>query len=294
VLAGVWSVSVPFPKARAADVYVVDTVQREETRLLGQSLEAACPSCGTVKYRQMNGNMRAATTIADELRVEERAGRLALVVTLGKPATKVIADRLENAPVFYTFVGAPMPAYRNSDRVRGFPTDAPVDVQMGLLRELLPSLETAGIVLSRSNVMSADYRRLGNSASLNLYWIEDRKEMPDALRRAVSQNDALIFLRDSMVINKDTIRFLLQFTLENGRHTLGYSKPLVDMGFAAALVPRAEAFGRLVGQAAERHLTGAEDADMVADRSFYDVHLNNKVISQLARRTKPVQHTGRR
>lgn len=280
--------------ASAQDVYIVDTVDREETQALGATLEQQCAACGTIKYVHMGGNMRAAQEIAGQLKEMEADGRLSLVVTLGKPATRIIADKLEETPILYTLVGAPIAEYQANERVKGFPTDAPVSLQLDLLREMAPSISTAGIVLSDRHKARPHYQKISSTEGLKLYWIGDRKEMPEALRTAVRQNDAVIFLRDSMVINKDTIRFLLQYTLENGRHTLGYSKPLVDMGFAAALVPKPEAFGRLVGSAAQQILSGEEVVPLPADRSFYDVHLNERVLNQLTRRVRSQATVGGR
>ncbi len=271
----------------AQDVYIVDTVDRAESRQLGQTLGEQCAACGHITYVNMGGNMRAAREVASRLEALEEEGALSLVVTLGKPATRIIANRLKRTPVLYTLVGEPIPEFQSSERVKGFPTDAPVALQLDVLREMAPSIHSAGIVLSEKHQAKKRYQRIATAEGLKFYWIDNEKEMPDALRRAVRQNDAVIFLRDSMVINKDTVRFLLQYTLENGRHTLGYSRPLVDMGLTAGLVPKPEAFGALVGHAAQEILSGETVSPKTADRSFYDIHLNEKVLSQLSRRTGP-------
>lgn len=268
----------------AYEVYIVDTVDRQEGRQLGKALADWCPACGTITHVNMGGNMRAARDVAGRLEGLEDEGNLSLVITLGKPATRIIANRLKRTPILYTLVGEPIPEFHSSERVRGFPTDAPVTLQLDVLREMAPSIHSAGIVLSASQKAKMQYQRFATTAGLKFYWIYNEKEMPEALRKAVRQNDAVIFLRDSMVINKDTVRFLLQYTLEHGRHTLGYSRPLVDMGLAAALVPKPEAFGKLVGLAAQEILSGRDVSPKTADRSFYDIHLNEKVLSQLTQR----------
>lgn len=274
--------------ALASDIYVVDTIDRAATRELGRALADACGSCGELKYRQMNGNLRTAKRIAEELAVEEKAGRLSLVVTLGRPATRVVADRLKATPVLYTFVGQPIEQYQNSDRVFGLPTDAPLAAQVNLLRQLLPGFKSAGIVVGEG----AEFNRSGKSVELipdlNVYRINDRKELPSALRTAVQMNDALILVRDQMVVNNDSIKFVLQHTLENGRHTVAYSRSLVDMGLAAALVPRPEAFGRLLGASVEVFLTGGQMEIRPARDTDYHVHTNPRVLEQLNRMGRPL------
>lgn len=271
----------------AQEVYIVDTIDRQEGRQLGKALADWCPACGTVTHVNMGGNMRAAREVADRLEGLEDEGHLSIVVTLGKPATRIIANRLKKTPILYTLVGEPIAEFQAIERVKGFPTDAPVMLQLNVLREVAPSIHSAGIVLSEGHEEKKRYQRIPTAAGLKFYWIGNEKEMPEALRKAVRQNDAVIFLRDNMVINKDTVRFLLQYTLEHGRHTLGYSRPLVDMGLTAGLVPKPEAFGKLVGRAAQEILSGKNVSRKTADRSFYDIHLNEKVLSQLTRQAGP-------
>lgn len=276
------------PTALASDIYVVDTIDRAATRQFGQALADACGSCGELKYRQMNGNLRSAKRIAEELAVEEKAGRLSLVVTLGRPATRVVADRLEATPVLYTFVGQPIEQYQNSDRIFGLPTDAPLAAQVNLLRQLLPGFKSAGIVVGEGADFSGPGERAEQIPDLNIYRINDRKELASALRTAVQMNDALILVRDQMVVNNDSIKFVLRHTLENGRHTVAYSRSLVDMGLAAALVPRPEAFGRLLGASVEVFLTGGQLEIRPARDTDYHVHTNPRVLEQLNRMGRPL------
>lgn len=271
--------------ASAGDVYIVDTVERDAAQHVGRGLQGACRTCGKIQYRHMNGNMRAARKIAEELYEEERAGNLSLVVTLGRPATQVIAERLETTPVIYTFVGQEIPKYSASDRILALPTDASLDTQIKLLQQILPGVRNAGIILSSSNNPALKNRRSAHSVGLNIYRIKSPRELPDAIRTAVQDNDALILLRDRMVINNDSIQFVLRHTLENGRHTIAYSPSLVDMGLAAALVPRPEAFGRRIGDAAETFLTGGALTIGTAVESDYHIHTNPRVIERLKRRS---------
>lgn len=288
VCAPLFSVFETSTAANAVDVYVVDTVDRRATRIFGEALARACASCGTIKYRQMNGNLRAARRIAHELLEEEEAGRLSLVVTLGRPATRVIVNHLKKTPILYTFVGRRIDAYEDSPRVFGLPTDAPLEVQLDLLQRLQPDIKSAGIVISQGNKGLVTRSDSIGAIGLNIYHIENSRELPDALRTAVQMNDALILLRDRMVVNNDSIKFLLQHTLENGRHTVAYSRSLVDMGLAVALVPKPEAFGRLLGGSAEAYLQGGQPANVQTSEAHYRVHTNPKVIEQLKQRTRPL------
>lgn len=269
--------------AAARDIYIVDTVEREATRQFGDALAAACSSCNEIQYRQMNGNMRAARRIAEELSEVEREGNLTLVVTLGRPATRIVVDKLKNTPVLYTFVGREISRYQGSERVIGLPTDASLTTQVSLLTKLLPTVRSAGIVVGGGNNAVSDDMASMLDVGVNVYRINDRKELPSALRTAVQMNDALILLRDQMVVNNDSIKFVLRQTLESGRHTIAYSRSLVDMGFAAALVPRPEAFGRLVGQSVEAFLSGGRLEAVETSESDYLVHTNPKVLERLER-----------
>ncbi len=271
-------------QAIAGDVFIVDTVEREATRQFGNALAAACETCGDIQYRQMNGNMRTARRIAEELSREEQSGNLSLVITLGKPATRVLADKLKTTTILYTFVGREIAEFKDSTRVIGLPTDAPVLTQVSLLAKLLPSARSAGILIGGGSSPAFEGMLDASDIAINVYRINDRNDLPAALRMAVQKNDALILLRDRMVVNNDTIQFVLQQTLENGRHTIAYSQSLVDMGFAAALVPKPEAFGRHVGSAVDAFLAGGQLAIARVEEEDYIVHVNPTVMERLNRR----------
>lgn len=279
-------------QASASDIYIVDTIERPETEVLGKALAENCRSCGTIIYRQMAGSSRVARRIADELYEAEQSGRLAFVVTLGRPATQVIADKLKKTPVIYTFVGREIDRYRGSGRIRGLPTDAPLQVQIDLLAKLAPNATSAGIVLGQTQQPGLEGSIAGvMNLSINVYRINDYGELPDALRRAVKMNEALILLRDRMVINNDSIKFVMQQALENGRHTIAYSRSLVDMGLAAALLPKPEAFGRHIGASLEAHLSGETlTLEQVGDAGYF-VHTNPRVLDRLQQRRRAVQLT---
>lgn len=270
-------------QAAEGDIYIVDTVEREAAKQLGEALAAMCASCGEIQYRQMNGNMRAARRIAEELSRKEENGSLSLVITLGKPATRVLADKLKTTTILYTFVGQEIAEYKGSEQVIGLPTDAPLLTQVSLLTKLLPTVRSAGILLGGGNSANLEGALGASDIAINVYRINDRNDLPDALRMAVKSNDALILLRDRMVVNNDTVQFVLQQTLENGRHTIAYSQSLVDMGFAAALVPKPEAFGRLIGQAVEGFFAHGKLLIGAAGEDDYLVHLNPTVMERLDR-----------
>lgn len=273
--------------ALAGDVYVVDTIDRPATQQLGEALKRDCISCGALKYRQMHGSLRVAKRIAAELATEEKAGRLSLVVTLGRPATRVIAEKLEKTPVFYTFVGQKIEQFATSARIVGLPTDAPLEAQLKLLRKLQPEFRSAGIVVGDRNNRFQRSTERPDPKHINIYRVKDRKEIANALREAVQMNDALILIRDQMVVNNDTIKFVMQHTLENGRHTIAYSRSLVDMGLAAALVPKPEAFGRLLGKSIQNYMDNGVLEVMPAVETDYHVHTNARVLEQLDRIGRP-------
>ncbi len=272
----------------AGDVYVVDTIDRPATQQLGEALRRECASCGALKYRQMNGSLRVAKRIAAELAAEEKAGRLSLVVTLGRPATRVIAEKLEHTPVIYTFVGQEIGQFARSALIVGLPTDAPLKAQLKLLRKLQPEFRSAGIVVGERNNRFQQSSESPDPEHINIYRIKDRKDIASALREAVHMNDALILIRDPMVVNNDTIKFVMQHTLENGRHTIAYSRSLVDMGLAAALVPKPEAFGRLLGKSIQNYMDHGVLEVVPAVEADYLVHTNARVLEQLNRIGRPL------
>lgn len=276
----------PFSSLVQADdrVIVVDTVDRAAGRQLSRAVEQFCPSCGPVAYRHINGDRRTGRRLAAELKQLEQDGKLSLVITLGKPATNIIADSLRNTPVFYSMVGSPISGQSKNEGVTGFPTDAPVELQVEVLRGLVPGLKNIGIVAGQQQAQLIRSSATPKHGDLKVYEVERDSQLPKTLRQAVRASDALIFVRDPRVINNDSVRFVIQQTLANRVHTFGYSEALVDMGLGFAMVPRPEAFGRRLGEAAERLLKGHQPQNRTLTADEYTIHRNEAVLMQAAER----------
>lgn len=281
VIAAIVSMTAPAraiaSETAAKEIYVIDTIARSIGIEFKEAISTSCPSCGPITFTHMGGNMRTGLAIAKDLRAAEKASKLAFVVTLGKPATAIIAKTLKNTDIFYTMVGAPLSNLAAHKNIHAFPTDAPLAVQVRTLIRYAPTTRKIAIISSRKLKVPL----LQDEADITLYDINSTRQLPQALRQVAISNDALIFLRDAKVINNDTIQFIVGFTLENQLRTLGYSQALVKAGLSLALVPSPEAFGHHIGVAAESLLSKGEWQSTKRTINDYEIHVNDKVLNHL-------------
>lgn len=267
----------------AQTVHVVDTVKRAETSQLLEAIKQHCSdACGNVVYQEMGGSRRSAIAAISELAEQEASGDVSLVITMGKPAATMVANSLQTTPIIYTMVGEYIAELADRSSIVGVPTDAPLQLQLDIIKRLDLTKGSLGVFLGSNDSPSLiDDLRLPEGLEVRTYRVADTKEMPQALRLAVRENTGLIFLRNRMVINRDTFRYVLRVTLENRVFTMGYSKSLVDMGFTAAMAPKVDAFGARIATVAKQMLA-SEPVDLPEiSLAEHSVHINDRTIEQV-------------
>jgi ABC-type uncharacterized transport system substrate-binding protein len=267
----------------AANIVVVDTVEHEASHRLARAFQANCDACSTIEFMHMEGSRRAGQAIAVELKKRENNKTVDLVVAIGPPAAEILSGTLRKTPIIYTMVGTELLHLGNRSNLHALPVDAPLEIQLQALTTTLPSIRSVGLILSEPKKWKPHpFDRTNLPAGLRLYEISGAKKMPEALRKASNENDALIFMRDPSVVNRDSIKFIVEYTLQKRIRTFTYSKTLVDMGMGMALVPNPTAFGERAAALTKQLLNG--DATVHAPLSLDDFHLhqNARALAQIA------------
>ena len=279
-LAVVWA-SLP---AVAANVYIVDTAKREHSLALAEAVNRACSLCRPVKYMDMRGSFRIGREIAYELRDREAEGALDLVITLGRPATRLVMPELGSTPLFHSLTGAGR-STPDSPSVIGFNTDPPIELQMAALKSLSPNVTSVGFIATKGT-LDAVRQDILEAASvqrldIKFYYVENAYDVPEALRRAIQQTSGLIFLRDKTVINGDTARYILRMTLENQIPTISFSDALVRKGMLAALIHDTDKLGERIGEAAQFLLSNGRLPDETPPARYYQLLINGASLEQI-------------
>lgn len=270
--------------ASAANVYIVDTAKREKSLALAEAVNRACSLCRPVKYMDMRGSFRIGREIAYELRDKEEEGALDLVITLGRPATRLVQPELGSTPLFHSLTSGRRETADDAS-VIGFETDPPIELQMAALKALSPAVSSVGFIATKITLdeVRADILTAASAQRLDikLYYVENAYDVPEALRRAIQETSGLIFLRDKAVLNGDTARYILRMTLENQVPTISFSDALVRKGMLAALIHDTDKLGELIGQAAQYLLTNGRLPDTKPPARYYQLLINGASLEQI-------------
>ena len=268
-----------------ADVFVIDTMKREQSFKLAQAIGMQCPACGTIRYMDMKRSYTTARDIVNDLHEREKNGTLDLLITLGKPATEVISREFSNKPIFYSLLDTPLDGYQGSGLVLDFLAEPPVALQLFSLLAMAPGTRKVGFLAHKDSLdpLRDEILKAATIAgvALKFYYIERSEDVGDGLRQAIQETDGLIFVRDKTVINGDTIKFILRLTLENQIPTIGYTTSLVDMGMTAALTAEPNRLGKKIGIAAQAFLTGGKMPSRLAENDLFVLEVNSSSIKQV-------------
>jgi len=250
------------PELAAAEVVIVDSNKHSESFALAQAVSRHCPQCGTIQYMDMQRDIAVGRLVIADLKAREEKGNLDLVIALGPMATRITAQDLQRTPVFYLMRERPTRDLPGTDRVKALTANPPAGLQLAAFKALVPGMRRIGLLLRRSTAAPV-YDELVAAAAdlgvgLSFFYVDRPEDVSPGLRQAIGETDGLLFLRDSMVINGDTIRFILRLTLENRVPTFTYSSDLVAMGMGASLHVDREKLARYIGAVVDARLSGKQ------------------------------------
>ena len=250
--------------AAFANVVIVDSDKHSASYRLAESIAANCTGCGNVSYMNMHRDKGTGHAVLADLRERKAQGELGLVITLGPIATRLVTEGMPETPVYYLMREKPSAKVREAANARGMQVEPDVALRLATFKALAPQMQTVGVLARRSTVdpvrdeLVAAAGELG--IRLNFFYIERPDDVSPGLRQAISETDGLLFLRDIVVINTNTIRFILRMTLENRIPTFAYSPDLVPMGMGAAIEIDPDKLARQVARTASALVNGDKGA----------------------------------
>lgn len=279
-----FAISAVLQAAKAENVYVIDTSKRPHSLAFANAINQACPSCQPVKYMDMHGSHRLARQIGSTLTDLHQKKELDLVVTIGRPATRLVARTLDDVPIFHSMAANPLPDSNESPNVINVEAVPPLSLQLQTLITLAPETRTIGFLGTRETL--EPHLNIANKAAAQMgiqvkfYYVRRPYDVSNGLRKAIRETDGLIFLHDPVVVNADTVNYLLRLTLENRIPTLGYSEKLVERGMLAALTTNPEYFGKKLGEAIQQYIETGEEPSIEMIPALFQLHINGNTASQ--------------
>ena len=192
-----------------------------------------------------------------------RQDRASLVLTLGSIGTQAAVRDVHDLPIVAGLV-------LNADDISkatnatAVVLEFPVETELRYLQRLLPGQRNVGVLFNPSeNQARVDVAtRIATSLGLTLFArkVESPKDLPEALDSLNKRADVLWGVADQIVLNPQTVKPILLFSLRNRIPFVGLSATWVKAGALYALDRDYTDIGRQCGELALKILQGTAPA----------------------------------
>jgi putative ABC transport system substrate-binding protein len=167
--------------------------------------------------------------------------------TVGAPATQFAHESFAEIPIFFSMVNNPLQQGFGS-KIHGIALDVPLSEQIRVLRTVLPNINRLGVVYDPKNnqTLVTQMKTAAKLAGVKLqsYPALSPKQVPEAIRQAVNDVEALILISDRTVINRQSLKYIVTTTLAHQIPTIAFTEGLGKAGFLLGLKPDLNDMGR--------------------------------------------------
>ena len=245
----------PAPAA-ALDVAILKSSDIAAYNQAVAGFKAALPSGTTIVEYDMQGDIARGRKQAQKIRASDAA----LVLAVGLKAALVAKLEIIDTPVIFCMVLDPAKHDLKAPNMTGILLEVPIERQLSTLRSVLPSARRIGVLYDpeKTAPFVEEARRRAKGLGLDLVTrpVSSEKEVPAALRALLPQIDTLWLIPDSTVLTEDSLRFLLNTTLEASIPVLGFSPDLVKSGALIGISVNYENLGQQGGMLAKAIVSG--------------------------------------
>ena len=246
--------------AAAEDVAVVKSEGFAPYDEVAGSFSRAMPS-GWIGY-----TLAADGANADYVARSLRRQAPAVVVAVGPRAARVARLAAPLATLLCVLVDDPERLKLGAGRLAWLGAQAgPEDVLKGL-KAVAPAARSLGIVTgSGPRAASARFAATCSAHGIEVHAFEARssRDVPEQLRRAIQESDALWFLSDPVSSTPASFEFARRLCRERHIPMLVFSEDLARAGGVLSVSPDYAALGRQIARLAQKSLAGAPPAGAV-------------------------------
>ena len=219
-------------------------------------LKATGPIGAIYTEYDVQGDLELGKKLARKL----RASNASLVVAVGLKAALAAKVEIVDIPIVYMMILDPLKHQLTADNMTGTLLEVPVDRQLKIMRMFLPTLHQLGTLydpLKTASRVKAAVRQATNSDfQLTGLPVESDKDVPQQLRRLLSDVEAFWLMPDSTVLTNESVRFILESALARQKPVIGFSPEFTRLGALLSMSVNYGDVGRETGLLAKRILDG--------------------------------------
>ena len=255
----VWLLSLCTPcvsESATMDIAILQSSDIEAYREAIAGLKATGPSGAIYTEYDVQGDLELGKKLARKL----RASNASLVVAVGLKAALAAKLEIVDVPIVYMMILDPLRHQLTGANMTGTLLEVPIDRQLKIMRRFLPTLHRIGTLYDPDKTSSRmkDAMRQAATSDFKLKGlpVESEKDVPQQLRKLLSDVDALWLMPDSTVLTNESVRFILESALANQIPVIGFSPEFTRLGALLSLSVNYGDVGRETGLLAKRLLDG--------------------------------------
>jgi putative tryptophan/tyrosine transport system substrate-binding protein len=189
-----------------------------------------------------------------------RASNASLVVAVGLKAALAAKVEIVDVPIVYMMILDPLKHQLTAANMTGTLLEVPVDRQLKIMRAFLPTLHRVGTLYDPAKT-SSRVKEAARQASISDFQlkglpVESEKEVPQQLRRLLSDVEALWLIPDSTVLTNESVRFILESALARQIPVIGFSPEFTRLGALLSMSVNYGDVGRETGLLVKSILDG--------------------------------------
>lgn len=238
-------------------------------------------------YQNAQGDQANLQTISEKL-----VGKNDLVLAIATPAAQSLATVSTETPILFTAVTDPLSAdlVASIDKPNGLLTgtsdQAPIDKQVELLGQAVPTAKTVGILYTtserNSEVQVEEAKKLLEKAGYKVVvkGITSSNEVQDATTSLMKDVDAVFVPTDNTIAS--TMTMIGDLSVQHQVPVIGGSTDMVDQGGLLTYGTNYEALGRQTAQMAVKILEGAKPQETAVEYpKTVSLHVNEEMAKKL-------------
>lgn len=215
-----------------------------------------------------------------------------LILAIATPAAQSVATVNSETPVLFTAVTDPVSAdlvdsiEKPGGLLTGTSDQAPIDKQIELLGQALPSAQKIGILYTtserNSEVQVEEAEKLLKAAGyeVEIKGITSTNDVQDAASTLMKTVDAVFVPTDNIIAS--TMSLIGELSLENGVPVIGGSTDMVDLGGLLTYGTDYKSLGAQTAKQAVKILEGTAPADVPVEYpETVALHVNEEVAEKL-------------
>ncbi len=189
-----------------------------------------------------------------------------VVIAVGVKASGAVKDQIGDIPIVYCMVSHAIQKKWKSENTTGVTMQPAPSEQLKAFKKVVPDVHRIGLVynpkLSGMFVEAAKAAAKDQGLEVVAEKIEERKEVPDALRRVLAKSDAFWILRDGKVVNREFFSQVLLLQAQRKLPVMAFSERFVKKGALCSFSSGYKAQGRQAAKLANAILSGNKPHDL--------------------------------